>query len=42
VNIILNRSPVSGWDAKAAQFKTMWADEFVQVASTQYKAAGGK
>jgi len=42
VNIILNRSPVSDWDGKVAQFKTMWADEFVKVASVQYKAQGGK
>jgi hypothetical protein len=42
VNIILNRTPISEWDAKVAQFKTMWADEFVKAASAQYRQAGGK
>ena len=41
-NIIMGRSPVSEWDAKVAQYKSMWADEFIATATTQYKAAGGK
>ncbi len=42
VNIILNKAPVSTWDAKVAEYRKMWADEFVKVASAQYKAQGGK
>jgi len=41
-NIIMNRSPVSDWDAKLAQYKQMWGDEFVKTATAQYKAQGGK
>jgi len=41
-NIILGKSPVSDWDAKVAQFRTMYGDEFIKEATAQYKAALGK
>jgi putative aldouronate transport system substrate-binding protein len=41
-NIILNKTPVSEWDSKVAQFRTMWADEFIRGATAQYNKALGK
>ncbi len=41
-NIILGKSPVSDWDAKVAQFRSMYGDEFTKLATAQYKQALGK
>ena len=41
-NIILGKTPVSEWDAKMAQFKTMYANEYIKGATAQYKQALGK
>lgn len=41
-SIILGRKPVSSWDDTVAQYRKMWADDFIEVATTQYKAAGGQ
>jgi hypothetical protein len=41
-NVILGRMPLTEWDKALAQYRTMWADEFVASATKQYNAALGK
>jgi putative aldouronate transport system substrate-binding protein len=41
-NVILGRATLADWDKAMAQFREMWANEFVKVATQQYNAAKGK
>jgi hypothetical protein len=41
-DIIMNKAPLSGWDAKVAEYRAMWADQFIKVATAQYKKAIGR
>lgn len=38
-NVILGRSSLADWDKAVAQYKSMWADAFVESATKQYNAA---
>jgi eukaryotic-like serine/threonine-protein kinase len=41
-DIITNNAPLAGWDAKAAEYRAMWADQFINLATAQYNRAIGK
>jgi hypothetical protein len=38
-NVVLGRSTMADWDRAVAQYKSMWADEFVRQATAAYKQA---
>jgi hypothetical protein len=40
-NVILGRATLADWDKAMAQYRTMWANEFIKVATRQYKTAKG-
>jgi hypothetical protein len=38
-NVILGRTSLTAWDAAVAEYRKMWADEFVKSATAQFNAA---
>jgi putative aldouronate transport system substrate-binding protein len=40
-NVILGRATLADWDKAMERYRTMWADEFIKVATKQYNATKG-